>query len=170
MSFLVDILKLMYGVEYIFHFTDISNWESIQKKKGIYPRSELELGSFKPGGSLRSIIRDNELSIDKYVHCCFLNENPMEYRAVQEDRINSKWLKIKSTIMDEDGVLFTPGFANTIGIPFYTREQAESCLDFEVLYEYTDWTDPVVHRRLLQARKYEILIPAIIPLEMIEEC
>jgi hypothetical protein len=40
-------------------------------------------------------------------------------------------------------------------------------IDYEVLYSRTDWKNPEIRQRLLQAEKYEVLVPGPIPLEMI---
>ena len=40
-------------------------------------------------------------------------------------------------------------------------------IDFDVLYSYTNWSDPAVQQRLQAAEKYEILVPRAIPLDLI---
>ena len=40
-------------------------------------------------------------------------------------------------------------------------------IDFEVLYSRTNWSDYQVQQRLQAAEKYEILVPRVIPLELI---
>lgn len=40
-------------------------------------------------------------------------------------------------------------------------------MDFEVVYTRTNWADPEVQARRSVAKKYEVLVPGSIPLEMI---
>ena len=40
-------------------------------------------------------------------------------------------------------------------------------LDLKVVYTRTDWSDPAVKERLKAAKKYEILIPTSVPVNMI---
>jgi hypothetical protein len=45
--------------------------------------------------------------------------------------------------------------------------EAVEQMDFEVVYDRTDWTDPEVKQRRLRAKKYELLVPGPIALDMI---
>jgi hypothetical protein len=49
----------------------------------------------------------------------------------------------------------------------YPIKQAAEMIDFEVLYTRTDWKDPLIRQRLLQAEKCEVLVPRLIPLDLI---
>jgi len=57
--------------------------------------------------------------------------------------------------------------ANTNNIAFHPMEQARAMIDFEVLYARTNWSDPQIQQRLQAAEKYEILVPRVIPLDLI---
>jgi hypothetical protein len=57
--------------------------------------------------------------------------------------------------------------SNKSGVVPCTIEEARDIIDFEVLYTRTDWTDPAIQERLSQAEKYEVLVPKMIPLNMI---
>jgi hypothetical protein len=45
-------------------------------------------------------------------------------------------------------------------------EQARGMIDYEVLYSRTNWSDSSVQQRLQTAEKYEILVPRVIPLDL----
>ena len=92
----------------------------------------------------------------------------MEYRAREDGRIiRSCFLRIDPSILHRNGVLFCPGVSNKFGIVPMTLGQAVEVMDFEVIYDRTDWTDPEIRRRRTQAKKYELLVLGNIPLNLI---
>jgi hypothetical protein len=92
----------------------------------------------------------------------------MEYVARQEGRIeDSIFLQVHASVLHWDGVLFVPGMASTTGIAFHTINEAREMIDYEVLYTRTNWSDPQIQKRLQTAEKYEILVPRVIPLDLI---
>lgn len=106
--------------------------------------------------------------LDEYVHLALLNEHPMDYRAKERgDIIQSVFLRIDSSILHRDGVLFCPDVSNKSGVAPLPLPQAIEVMDFEVVYDRTDWRDPEIKRRRTQAKKYELLIPGHIPLNLI---
>ena len=64
-------------------------------------------------------------------------------------------------------MLFTPDVSNKSGVQSFSIEEASDMIDYEVLYTRTDWRDPAIKQRLVQAEKCEILVPGFIPLELI---
>lgn len=80
---------------------------------------------------------------------------------------DSIFLQVHPSVIHGDGVLFVPGMANTNGITFHTMDEARDLIDYEVLYTRTNWSDPQIQQRLQTAEKYEILVPRVIPLELI---
>ncbi|GHC64179.1 DarT ssDNA thymidine ADP-ribosyltransferase family protein [Limoniibacter endophyticus] len=155
----------------LYHFTDKKNLPLIRELGGLLPRAELEKRDIKipaPGGNEWSISADGWKNMDKYVHLCFRKNHPMEYVAKQDSRISqSVFLEIKRDVLSIPGVLFTNDVANKNGVEAVSIDQANSMVDFEVLYTKTDWSDPAIKARLAQAEKYEVLVPAIIPLNLI---
>jgi hypothetical protein len=157
----------------LYHFTDRRNLQRIRELGGLYPLSELEdrgvaiLGFVSDAGS-REV--DRRRNLHRYVHLCFKSSHPMEYVARQEGRISdSIFLEVHPSVMQWEGVRFTAGMANTNNIRLYTLDEARSLslIDYEVLYTRTNWSDPQVQQRLQAAEKYEILVPRIIPLDLI---
>ena len=92
-----------YSFDGIWHFTDKSNLDSIQKNKGLLALGELErrgIGIPSPGGNEWSHDADRIKGLDEYVHLAFVDDHPMLFRAKQEERIKDPiWLKIRSEII-----------------------------------------------------------------------
>ena len=132
---------------------------------------EMEIEIPAPGGNDWSHEADEMKGLDKYVHLCFKNNHPMEYkvRKVRMDgRIeDSIFIRIHSEVLEFEGVKFTPDVSNKSGVPIYPIDDAHAMIDFEVLYTQTDWRDQVIKERLQRAEKCEILVPDKIPLELI---
>lgn len=164
----IDPLK---RITLLYHFTDRRTLPSIREHGGLYPMPTLRKRNINvvgPGGNEWSRDADGIKGIDAYVHLCFRNNHPMEYLARQEGRIGDTiFLQIHPDVLTWDGVLFTDDVANKAGVETHTIEEAQQIIDFEVLYTWTDWSDPKIQARLQQAEKYEILVPNRIPLEMI---
>jgi hypothetical protein len=158
-------------VTVLYHFTDRRNVASIREQGGLYPLATLRekgVAISAPGGNEWSHQADSAKGLDRYVHLCFRATHPMEYRARQEGRIvDSIFLLISAEVLQWEGAKFTPDVSNKSGVESYTMEQARSMIDFEVLYTRTDWRDSAIKQRLVQAEKYEILVPRHIPLELI---
>ena len=76
-------------------------------------------------------------------------------------------MQINPSVIQDAGVRFTSEVANKSGAILHTMEEAKTLIDIEVLYTRTDWTNPIIQERLLNAEKCEILVPDFIPLTMI---
>jgi hypothetical protein len=157
----------------LFHFTDRRNLPTIRQLGGLYPLAvlrEMKVDVPAPGGNQWSWDADEMKGMDKYVHLCFRATHPMEFRAREEGRIvDSIFLAVHPDILTWDGVRFSPDVSNKSGVPHYPVQEALDLIDFDVLYTRTDWRDPSVQQRLQQAEKCEILVPGLIPLEMIRD-
>jgi hypothetical protein len=153
----------------LYHFTDRRNLPLIRELEGLYPRAELvrrKVDVPAPGGNEWSRDADGLKGMDEYVHLCFRNNHPMEFLARQGGRIgDSIFLEIHPSVLQFKGVKFTPGVANKSDIESVPIANAE--IDYQVLYTRTDWSDEDIQRRLKQAEKSEVLVPARIPLSHI---
>ena len=160
-----------WGIGCFYHFTDERNLPSIRASGGLLSLAELRRRSIDvtaPGGNDWSHEADEHFGLDDYVHLCLLNEHPMEYRARQEGRVErTRFLEIEPDILLVAGVRLSPGVANKSDVPILTLEDAVEQMDFEVIYERTNWRDPAIQERRRAAKKYEILIPGSIPLAKI---
>ena len=161
-----------YSISCFYHFTDIRNLNSIHQNGGLLRLSELRQRQIEipaPGGNDWSHEADTRIGLDQYVHLCFISEHPMEYRAKQDNRIiQSVFLEIDPKIINCEGVFFCPDVSNKAGTPRLTIAEACKVMDFEVIYKRTDWRDPMIQERRKQAKKYELLVPIDIPLNMIK--
>lgn len=155
----------------LYHFTDRRNLAKIKELGGLYSSAalkEMDVAVPAPGGNQWSQDADGLKGMDQYVHLCFRNTHPMEFRARQEGRIvDSIFLQVHPEVLQWEGVLYTPDVSNKSGVSPHTIEQARGMIDFEVLYTRTDWSDPAIQQRLLQAEKCEVLVPTFIPIELI---
>ena len=155
----------------LYHFTDRRNLTSIREVGGLYSLVKLkEMGVeiAAPGGNDWSHEADADKGLDRFVHLCFRNVHPMEFVARQEGRIaDSIFLHVHPAVLEADGVMFTRDVSNKKGVTLHSLEEAKDMIDFEVLYTRTDWRDPKINERLLQAEKCEILVPDFISLELI---
>jgi hypothetical protein len=158
-------------IPFLYHFTDRRNLQLIREMGGLYPLAELETQGIEipvPGSSEGSRLVDRRRNLHRYVHLCFKSNHPMEFVARQEGRIgDSIFLQVHASVIHWEGVLFVPGMANTNNITRHTMEEARVMIDYEVLYNRTDWRDPQIRQRLQAAEKYEILVPRAIPLDLI---
>jgi hypothetical protein len=160
-----------YKFDEIWHFTDKSNLDLIIEHKGLLSLGELDRRGINIpilGGNNWSHDADKIKGVQEYVHLAFIDDHPMLYRAKQEGRIPEPiWLKIDSSILLEDNVLYTLEVSNKAGVPILQPEEAIEEIDFEVLSTRTDWSDPEIQARRQAALKSEILIPDFVPIEKI---
>lgn len=160
-----------YNFDGVWHFTDRSNLELILKNKGLLAFGELERRGIEipsPGGNDWSHSADSIKGLDEYVHLAFVDDHPMLFRAKQEERIKDPiWLKIRSEIILGEDVRFCSDVSNKSGVAILDSEQAKEEIDFDVLFIRMDWRDPVIQQRRQAAIKSEILIPRLVPIEMI---
>jgi len=158
------------GQKPFYHFTDLRNIPLI-KTRGLLSLRELkkqEIDIPAAGGNQWSHDADERIGLDGHVHLCLWDEHPMEYIAKKEGRIqNSRFLRIKPDVLSDDGIRFTPDVSNKAGCPIYTFDEALEKMDFEVVYERTDWKDPAIQSRLRATKKYELLVPGSVAIALI---
>lgn len=160
-----------YKFDGVWHFTDKSNINSIEKNGGLLSLGELERRGIdipSPGGNDWSHDADRIKGLHEYVHLTFLDDHPMLFKSKKEKRIKEPiWIKIKSEILLVDDILFSSDVSNKAGVETLTSSEAKEKIDFDVLFTYMDWRDPIVQSRRQTAIKSEILVPTIVPLNMI---
>ncbi|HHL0997540.1 DarT ssDNA thymidine ADP-ribosyltransferase family protein [Pseudomonas sp. CD3(2023)] len=160
-----------YGVDGIWHFTDLSNLQSIIDNGGLLSLVEANKRGIKipaPGGNEWSHDADKINGVDNYVHLAFLDDHPMLFHTRNDGRTpNPIWLKISIDILDTDGVRYTSDVSNKTGVPLLSPEVARNEIDLEVMFTYMDWKNPEIRQRRSQALRGEILIPSVVPVNMI---
>ncbi len=153
----------------LYHFTDRRNLELIRQNGGLHPRADLVKKGIiipAPGGNQWSSDADVLKGMDSYVHLCFRSNHPMEHIARRDGRIGDTiFLEIDSSVLQFEGVRFTPDVSNKAGVVSVPITEAE--IDYQVLYTRTDWLDAAIKARLKQAEKCELLVPCCIPLSLI---
>ncbi len=88
--------------------------------------------------------------------------------AHMEGRIpDPQYLPIDPEILNTAGVKITIGVANKADTIILDVEDGLEQLDREVLYTRTDWDDASIQVRLRNAEKCEVLVPKIVPLNVI---
>jgi hypothetical protein len=159
-----------YNISSFWHFTDRSNYESIQKH-GLLSLRELErlhIDIPMPSGNDWSHDADRHKGLDAYVHLAFMDDHPMLYGLVQKGRIKGPiWLEIESSVILDTDVLFSDDVSNKSGVEVFDAERAKTEIDFDVLYTFMNWGDPEISQRRQRALKSEILIPRIVPIDKI---
>lgn len=157
-----------FKVPCFYHFTDTRNIPSIQTRGGLFPWSELNGDVIAPGGNDWSHEADERNGLHRYVHLCLFNQHPMEYRAKERGSIlESRFLRIDPSIIHRDGIIFFPDVSNKTDVEQLALAKAVDEMDFEAVYDQTDWRDPEVQKRRQKAKKYELLVPGHIPLDLI---
>jgi len=157
-----------YKFDGVWHFTDRSNLELIEKHQGLLSFGEMERRKIKipvPGGNQWSRDADKINGVHEYVHLAFVDDHPMLFLAKQEGRIlNPIWLKIDSSILLQDGVQFCSEVSNKKGAIIFGVDKARKRIDFDVLFTRMDWRNPDIQARRQAAIKSEILVPKIVPI------
>lgn len=153
-----------------FHFTDTRNLPLIRQHGILSMRESRRLAIDVPacGGNDWSLDADVQCGMDAYVHLCLMQDHPMEYIARRDRRIvRTKFLAIRPEVILLPGVLMTTGVSNKSDVLPQAPEVVLGSLDLEVVYQRTDWKNPSVRSRRDAAKKYEVLVPTRIPLNMV---
>lgn len=120
------------------------------------------------GGDEASLGIDTHKGFDEYVRLSFLRNHPMAHVAVQGGRIEQvRHLRVSPRVMLAPGVLISNKVATANDAVVSPSDEMVSNLDFEVMYQRTDWRVPEIQARRNAAEKQEILIPSDIALEFV---
>lgn len=99
------------GIDRLYHFTDLSNFESIVKNGGLYSWSYCEANEIvisRPGGSALSRELDTRRGLEDYVRMSFLKDHPMLHAARRDGRlVNPVALEIDLRALLLQSVLFS---------------------------------------------------------------
>lgn len=113
-----DYLKILVdnNVNYLYHFTDQANIESIKNHNGLYSWFYCENNNVhisRPGGNLTSRKFDQAKKLENYVRLSFCENHPMLYFAKNDGRIsNPVILKCDTEIILYKNTLFSNCNAN----------------------------------------------------------
>ncbi len=109
------------GVEYFYHFTDISNIPLIKKYGGLFSSDYIRkkgLPVSKQGGDDTSKGWDKHYKLEDYIHLSFCNNHPMAYKCKTERQITPVLLKIKIEV----AMLLDTRFSNMNAVDRYHEE------------------------------------------------
>lgn len=99
------------GIQYLYHFTDRSNIDSIKKAGGLYSWDYMERNNLiipMPGGDNLSRMLDQRYNIHNFVRTSFCINHPMMYIAKNQGRIKDPViLKIDIAIVGIENTLFS---------------------------------------------------------------
>jgi hypothetical protein len=151
-----------------YHFTDRRNLDSI-RAHGLLCTAELRRLGMLPnvvtGGDANSRASDTRNGVDKYVCLCFTTGHPMRHVAANDERkLDPVWLQIDPAVITLPGVMVTNAPSNQNGVVPHAANTGLGVLDLEIIYKWTDWTNPVFKARIAIADKYEVLVPGSVPI------
>jgi len=151
-----------YGIQSIWHFTDMSNLESI-KKHGVLSlrnliHNKIDVASY--GANELSHQLDISKGLDQFVHLSFIKEHPMQYSKTKNGEIpNPVWLEIDASVLFKNKSAFSDGVANSNKTTIYGNiNDLAKYIDLDVLWSRTDWRDPKIQQRRKYAKYGEIMI------------
>lgn len=98
------------NINYLYHFTDRDNLESIIKNGGLFSWADCKVKGIcipKPGGSDASRSLDERDGLQNYVRLSFVTQHPMMYVAMKDGRIsNPILLKIDPKVIWQEGTMY----------------------------------------------------------------
>jgi ssDNA thymidine ADP-ribosyltransferase, DarT len=154
----------------LYHFTDEANFPSIAEH-GLLSKAKMRGKGWSPqasGGNELSWSLDRIHGIDPYVSLCMTRNHGMKYLAQRDGRLpNPKYLGISPNVLKIDGVKIAFGVANANNVEILLVNNAIERIDIEVIYKRTDWTNPEIQQRLRAAEKFEVLVPDVVPRDLI---
>ena len=147
-----------HGVTRFFHFTDVSNLESI-KKHGLVPWVSLssEVKSVNSSDTSRKL--DAEKGLSNFVRLSFCKRSPMMFVALKDRRIvRPVILEIKLEVVSRPGVLFCEQNAAAKNawpspdprVVNFDVVKAKSYFDIPKKHQYPYQAEVLVHRRYLR--------------------
>ena len=161
-----------YGIKSIWHFTDLSNIQSIANYGLLSLRNlinrKIEVACY--GADELSHRLDISKGLDQFVHLSFIKEHPMQYvKTKNMDIPNPVWLEIDARVLFKKKSIFSDTVANKTGAKIYTDiNDLSKYIDLDVLWTRKDWRDPQIQTRRKQAKYGEIMIKDLIEVQDIK--
>lgn len=152
-----------YQVTSIWHFTDRSNYNSIQKH-GLLCLEYIENRGVNVncyGGNALSHNLDRRYGLDSYVHAAFIPKHPMLYaKKISGEIKNPIWLKIDARVLFNPSTLFCDQIANARNAALISADKLDKCINLDALYN-----NPYASK---DTQKAQILIPKMISPNLIQ--
>lgn len=145
---LIEHIRTSTQHKYLYHFTDESNFPSIDAH-GLLSKERLRNSGWWPplavGGNELSHTLDTRKGIDPYVSLCMTRNHRMKYLAEKDGRLpNARYLAISPDVLNIAGVKVAFGIANATEVDILPIHKAIERLDLKVLYSRTNWSDPEI--------------------------
>ena len=164
------------GIDKLYHFTDISNIESIVQHSGLFSwRSAEDLGINIPKPAGIGIGRQLDVikGLAYYVRLSYNKNNPMRYVALKEKRIDrTVFLEVDPIVMLLENTLFTE--ANATKNDVFAFNQLDKLMDLfiykKMLYDEDGNVNEIEFQELNANNvlsSAEILVHKHVPLEFI---
>ena len=167
---LIDTIEKSKQHRFLYHFTDEANFNSIDQR-GLVSKELMRKEGWwpdAPGGNSLSWSLDTNRGVDPYVSLCMTTNHSMKFVAERDGRLKSaRYLAISPSVLNTPGTKIAFGIANANGVEILPIAEALEKLDVEVLYARTNWSDPAIQLRLRVAEKFEILVPNVVPRNLI---
>jgi len=145
-----------FGITSIWHFTDRSNLESIQKhgllSLAVLNRKGIDVSCY--GADELSHSLDRFKGIDRYVHLSITKSHPMQYIKTRNGDIPDPiWLEIDVSVLFENRSLCCDGIANASSAECHDIEKLDEVIDLNELIYGRDYRNPVKKAQLLVLNK-----------------
>ena len=156
----MDLKKTLeqFGITSIWHFTDRSNLESIEKhgllSLALLDENDIEVSCY--GADELSHSLDRCKGIDSYVHLAITKSHPMQYVKVSSGEIpDPVWLEIDVSVLFENKSLCCNGIANARSAECHDIEKLDEVVNLRELIYGRDYRSPVKKSQLLVANKID---------------
>jgi len=152
---LQEILKF-YGITSIWHFTDESNLESIQKhgllSLQLITEEKIHVPCF--GANTLSHNLDKKKGLDKFVHLSIIKDHPMQYVKKRSGEIpNPIWLEIDISVLFENRSGCCRQVANKNHAKCYDIKHIAEVVDLKSLLNNPHYTNRARWSELLVANR-----------------
>lgn len=147
-----------FGITSIWHFTDRSNLESIQKhgllSLALLDEQNIDVSCY--GADELSHSLDRCKGIDRYVHLAITQSHPMQYIKTRNGDIPDPiWLEIDVSVLFENESLCCNGIANARSAKCYDIEKLDEVINLRELLYGREYRHPVKKSQLLVANKID---------------
>lgn len=154
------------GIDSLYHFTDVSNLESIIKNGGLYSWKGLENIRINASLSSNELSRqlDTQRNLQNYIRLSFTDYHPMSTKVEKEDGKNLVWLKIDLDVALWENTLFSDINATDNNVTVNGDFDFLKTLDFDIFRQRYNNLD------ILEKKKYqaEILVKDFLPIKYIK--
>jgi len=147
-----------FGITSVWHFTDRSNLESIQKhgllSLALLDRKGIDVSCY--GADELSHSLDRRKGIDRYVHLAITKSHPMQYIKTRNGDIPDPiWLEIDVSVLFENKSLCCDTIANATSARCHDIEKLNEEIDLSELIYGRDYSHPIKKAQLLVANKID---------------